>query len=150
MLFCCLNYRYCIGVADILGLGPTLFWSLVTIVGLTLAIVVLFATIFACIFLKRKYFKKEIILGPILHPGWPVSSSADHYIKQPEYDAWEIPRYIIEGCEKEAIGEGCFGEVYRGMLQTDYARTSRLWKQHHRPLSQKEQIPVAIKRLKSE
>ena len=73
-----------------------------------------------------------------------------HYTKQPEYDAWEIPRYVIDGYEMEALGEGCFGEVYRGMMKMEYAKTSRLWRQHHRCLSQKDKLPVAIKRLKSE
>lgn len=134
-------------VARILGLPLTLFWPLAIAAGLTITIVVLFIIVVCCVCFRGRCFSKKVVLGPILIPSVP---SFGKYIGQPKYDAWEKPRNILDDFEKQAIGEGCFGEVYQGLLKLQYAKTSRIWRQHHRRLCHKEEIPVAIKRLKRE
>ena len=64
-------------------------------------------------------------------------------ISQQRLDRWEIPSNEI--IVKELLGEGAFGEVYRGIIKCPIVSPKR-WSSMNKSIF----TPVAIKRLKRE
>ena len=65
-LLLCQKLFFFFQIADILGLSPTLFSSLLAIAGLTLALVALLVTIALCICLRERCFPRKVVNSP--HP----------------------------------------------------------------------------------
>lgn len=136
--------------------------------GLFVTVVTLVMIVACCCCFGGRLLKRDIAMDPMIkmdvEPKWGGGESGDysgkilsHHIpfQSLDFEEWEIPRDFLEVYEKETLGSGCFGEVFKGNLQMHYVHTKKRLNHNHKihqklpNIKPKEWLPVAVKRLKS-